>query len=149
MSMTWPAFSAVWRVATATSDVPVNEAVKATRNLAEGIEGIVPLSKSKGIEAAKTVTPASDACDSSLGDDQQWRDARHSTSVPLEFSICSLHDDGAHATVEGTSCLFFPFWDRIPNAGIDNEVWMNGTRTWWEREIVRYSGIGWTKRRER
>ena len=97
MSMTWPAFSTVWRVATATSDVPVNEAVKATRNLVEGIEGIVPLSKSKGIEAAKTVTPASDACDSSLGDDQRWRDARHSTSVPIEFSICSLHEDGAHA----------------------------------------------------
>ena len=69
MSTTWPAFSAAWRVATAASDVPVNEAAKATRNLVEGIVGIVPLSKSNGIEAAKTVTPASDACDSSLSND--------------------------------------------------------------------------------
>ena len=70
MLMTWPAFSAAWRVATAVSDVLVNEAVKAMRSLVEGMVGIVPLSKSKGIEAARTVTPASDACNSSLGNDQ-------------------------------------------------------------------------------
>ena len=70
MLMTWPAFSTAWRVATAASDVLVKEAVKAMRSLVEGMVGIVPLSKSKGIEAARTVTPASDACNSSLGNDQ-------------------------------------------------------------------------------
>ena len=70
MSMMWPAFSAACTVATAASEEPVNEAVKAMRRLVEGIVGIVPLSNSKGIEAAKTVMPASDACNSSLGDDQ-------------------------------------------------------------------------------
>lgn len=69
MWMTWPAFSAAWRVATAVSDVLVNDAVKAIRSLVEGMVGIVPLSKSKGIEAARTVTLASDACNSSLGND--------------------------------------------------------------------------------
>ncbi len=71
MSMIWPAFSAAWRAATAASDVSVNDVVSARRNLVEGMVGSAPLSKSKGIEAARTVTPASDACDSSLGDDQR------------------------------------------------------------------------------
>jgi hypothetical protein len=74
---------------------------------------------------------------------------RHSTSVPLEFTVSSLYDDGAHATIEGTNCLFFPFWDRIPNAGIDNGVRMDGARTWWEREVIGYTGVRWAKRRER
>jgi len=38
--------------------VPWNDAVNVIGYLAEGIEGIVPLSRLNGIETANTVTPA-------------------------------------------------------------------------------------------
>lgn len=66
ISTVWPALNAACREATAASDVLSNGAVKVTGYLVVGIEGIDPLSKSNGIETARTSTPASDACDSSL-----------------------------------------------------------------------------------
>ena len=65
ISTVWPALNAARRAATAASDVS-SCAVKVTGYLVVGIEGIDPLSKSNGIETARTSTPASDACDSSL-----------------------------------------------------------------------------------
>lgn len=66
ISTVWPALNAARRAATAASEVLLNGAVKVTGYLVVGIDGIDPLSKSNGIETARTSTPASDACDSSL-----------------------------------------------------------------------------------
>ena len=66
ISTVWPALNAARSAATAASDVLSNGAVKVTGYLVVGIEGIDPLSKLNGIETARTSTPDSDACGSSL-----------------------------------------------------------------------------------